>query len=153
MVSIANAPSTANKGDIAAMQQMPSGLCRQVIDSSPDWIFVKDRSCRYVLVNQSYAAALGKEADSVIGCNDAEAGIEKSLVFGESGEGTDGFSEDDITALGGETVCARHQVITTVDGTTRSFEIQRIPLRDEQGKVFACLGIVRRQKTGELEKA
>jgi GAF domain-containing protein/HAMP domain-containing protein len=45
-------------------------LTRTVIDSTNDWIFIKDREHRYVLVNQGYSDALHTPIDDFIGKDD-----------------------------------------------------------------------------------
>ena len=62
-----------------------------MIDSTDDWIFVKDRNHRYQLVNQGYANALHISAEAFIGKDDLELGFPEELVKGNPGKGIRGF--------------------------------------------------------------
>ncbi|MGB3790643.1 MAG: ATP-binding protein [Phormidesmis sp.] len=140
MVSTVNIPDAGDEGEITATQSAvsPHILWREVIDRSPNWIFAKDKDFRYVLANQSYAIAIGKRVDEIIGCDDIELGFSEALVFGDS-EGSSGFRQDEIAAFAGKTSSQQHSV-TTAGGTIRIVETQTSPLRNEQGEIFACLG-------------
>ncbi len=142
MVSITNIPEAGNEGETAGSAFSPHILWRQVVDSSPDWIFAKDKNFRYVLANQSYAIAIGKAVDDIIGRDDIELGFSEALVFGEANEGSSGSREDDVAALSGRTSSRQHSM-TAADGTIRTVETQTSPLRNEQGEIFACLGTAR----------
>jgi two-component system, NtrC family, sensor kinase len=128
-------------------------LLRQVIDNSPDWIFVKDRNFRYLLVNQSYAQAIGKTVEEIIGRDDLELGFPMELVFGNPSQKIRGFREDDIATLAGETIYNPHDPATVADGTIHLFETQKVPLRDETGAIFACLGIARNVTVRKVAEA
>ena len=143
MVSTINIPDASNEGEITATQMAFSShdLWQQSVDSSSDWIFAKDKNFRYVLANRSYAIALGKSVDEIIGCDDLELGFSEALVFGDSNQGLSGFRQDDTAALGGETICDRQHTVTGAEGTAHIVEMQTSPLRNEQGEIFACLGI------------
>ncbi len=144
MVSTVNISDAGDEGEIAATQSAFSShiLWQQAIDRSPDWIFAKDKNFRYVLANQSYAIALGKTVDEIIGCDDIELGFPDALVFRKDSSSSSGFRQDDIAAFGGKTSNQQHSV-TTADRTTRIVEMQTSPLRNEQGEIFACLGTAR----------
>ena len=49
-----------------------SELLEAVIQATPDAIFVKDLSGRYVLVNDAFARFIGKSPDDIIGRHDLE---------------------------------------------------------------------------------
>lgn len=55
-------------------------LLRTIIDSTPDWIFVKDVDHRYLMVNQGYADSFHITTDAFIGKNDLDIGFPKRLL-------------------------------------------------------------------------
>ncbi len=109
-------------------------LLKQVIGSSPDLIFVKDRAGKYVEVNDVYAAGFGMSADEMIGHGielhgDPEVirtvrAIDNQLF--ETGEGT-------------------HEVGPRVwaDGNERWYDVLKSPLYDQNGEVAGLIGIAR----------
>jgi PAS domain S-box-containing protein len=118
-------------------------LLRMVLDNSPDWIFVKDHNFRCILANRSYAEANQKTVEDLLGKDDLEAGFAEELVFGNPETGIRGFRHDDQAALAGEMVQIPAEPAMTQDGIVRTFETQKIPLRNAQGDIFAVLGIAR----------
>ena len=81
-----------------------SALLRTVIDSTSDYIFVKDRNLKTVLCNQAFARAIGKSIDEVLGKTDVENGWAPELVRGNPAKGIRGWESDDLAALNGEMV-------------------------------------------------
>ncbi|QIZ72418.1 PAS domain S-box protein [Oxynema aestuarii] len=115
-------------------------LLRQVIDTTPDWIFAKDRDFRYLLVNQSYATALGKTPEEMLGHDDLELGFPPEQVFGDRDRGIRGFREDDRAVLAGERIYNSYDPATDGNGKLRLFETQKLPLVDEDGRIVAIIG-------------
>ncbi|RQH17836.1 PAS domain S-box protein [Okeania hirsuta] len=70
-------------------------LLRNIIDATPDWIFVKDLDHKYTLVNKAFAEAHDMKSEDMIGKNDLGVGVPKELVHGKSGKGIKGFWKDD----------------------------------------------------------
>ena len=70
-------------------------LLRSVINSTPDWIFIKDLGFRYLLVNQAYADALHRTPQDFVGKNDLDIGFPEELVKGDPEKGIRGFWADD----------------------------------------------------------
>ena len=127
----------------SAPQNRHTSIWKTAIDSSPDWIFVKNQKLRYVLANASYAQAIGKSVDEIIGRNDIELGFPKELVLGDAAQGIRGFRQDDLAVLDGKTIYNPYDPATIADGSTRIFETKKVPVRDKSGKIFGCLGIAR----------
>jgi len=139
-------------------------LLRTIIDASPDWIFVKDRSFRMVLVNNSLARALGTTPEEMVGKDDIELGFSQEQIFGNPEKGIRGFRIDDRAVLEeGKTIQNPYDLATGADGKVRVLDTQKIPLQDESGEVFGLLGLARdftarhqaeeqlRQKNAELQ--
>ncbi|KYC35028.1 PAS domain-containing sensor histidine kinase [Scytonema hofmannii PCC 7110] len=120
-----------------------SCLLQAVLNSTPDWIFAKDTNFRYILASRSYAAAIGKTVEEILGKDDLELGFSEELVFGNSAKGIRGFRADDRTALAGKPVCNSFDPATIADGSLRIFDIRKNPLYDLDGKVFGVLGLSR----------
>ncbi len=118
-------------------------LLRTVIDTSDDWIFVKDTQFRYALVNQSFAKALGRTPDSILGKTDPELGFSNADVFGNPAQGSRGFRADDIDVLTGQHIHNPYDVVTDDDGTQIIFDTHKKPLLGADGSI---VGIVSTSK-------
>lgn len=120
-----------------------SQLLRTVLDSTPDWIFAKDRECRYILANESYAKAIGKPITTLLGRTDLDLGFSYEQVCGDATAGLQGFRHDDRRALAGEMVHNPNDPATIADGSVRIFDSRKVPLYEADGSIFAMLGICR----------
>ncbi|MEG3859125.1 PAS domain-containing hybrid sensor histidine kinase/response regulator [Microcoleus sp. herbarium12] len=118
-------------------------LLRALIEGAPDRVFAKDRNFRYIFVNQSFAAYLGKNVGEIIGKDDIELGFSAATVFGDSHGFVRGIREEDRAVLAGEMVRNPHQAIAFENGKQHVFDTQKLPLRDGEGNIFAVLGISR----------
>ncbi|MEB3886800.1 methyl-accepting chemotaxis protein [Lyngbya sp. CCY1209] len=119
-------------------------LLRTVIDTTPDLIFVKDRNFRYLLANQSFATALNTTPEEMVGKDDLEVGFPKPLIFGDPEQEIVGFRPDDETVLRqGQSLRNSDDYATFADGSEHIFDTQKLPLRDENGDIFAVLGFSR----------
>ncbi len=118
-------------------------LLRALIDGAPDRIFAKDRNFRYIFVNQSFAAYLGKDVEEIIGKDDIELGFSAELVFGDRNGLFRGIREDDRAVLAGEIVRNPYQAILFEGGKQHIFDTQKQPLCDAEGNIFAVLGFSR----------
>jgi PAS domain S-box-containing protein len=127
------------------MAEMPprAELLAAIIDATPDWIFVKDRDHRFVIVNQSFASALGREKDDFIGKNDLEMGFPKEAVMGDPTRGIQGYWWDDEKVLKtgeAQTILGEKNFI---NGQLRYFDVFKTALRNAQGNVVGLLGYAR----------
>ncbi|MCU0567458.1 MAG: PAS domain-containing protein [Oculatellaceae cyanobacterium Prado106] len=129
--------------DALNQAEYQSRLLRTILDTSPDWIFAKDLNFRYLLVNQSFANAIGKSADEVVGKTDLELGCSERVVLGDAAQGIPGYQALDQAALMGQSVMTSHTPINLPDGSSHIFETQKVPLRDTQGQIFGVLGLSR----------
>ena len=118
-------------------------LLQSLIDTTPDWIFLKDCDFRFILVNRSLAKAFELSPEEIIGKNDLEIGLPPEQIFGNPEKGIRGFRNDDQQVLNGEFIHNSYDPVTTITGFIRVFDTQKLPLRDETGEVFAILGISR----------
>lgn len=138
---VANDITERNRAEEALRQN--EALLRSIIESNPDWIFVKDLDHRYRLVNQSYADALHLRAEDFIGKNDLEVGFPEEQVKGNLQKGIAGFwaGDRDVFMTGQMTAIKEEPV--EVDGQTRVFSTFKVPLFDGEGKVWGVLGVGR----------
>ncbi len=118
-------------------------LLKTVINSTPDWIFAKDRDFRYILVNESYASAMGKSPEDLMGKDDIEIGFPKDLIFGNPDKQIVGFRNDDKKALNGEAIHNPSDPATSADGVLHVFDTYKTPLKDKDGNIYAALGFAR----------
>jgi PAS domain S-box-containing protein len=118
-------------------------LLQSLIDTTPDWIFLKDRNFRFILVNQSLAQAFGISPEEIVGKDDLELGLPPEQIFGDPDQGIRGFRNDDKRVLNGEFIHNPVDLATTVEGSVRILDTQKLPLKDENGDIFAILGVSR----------
>lgn len=118
-------------------------LLRSVIDSTPDWIFIKNRDHRYQLVNKSYAETLSLNPDDLIGKNDLELGFPEEIVLGDPEKGIVGFWADDREVMGSGKPKTIAEEPAVVDNQTIYLSTFKTPTYDEKGQVNGVLGFVR----------
>jgi PAS domain S-box-containing protein len=128
-----------------AVQQskQQSYLLSMVIDNTLDWVFIKDKNYRFILANRTYANAMGKTIEEIIGKDDLELGFTEELVFGNPNKNIRGFRADDQAVLSGQTIRNSYDPAIIADGTLHIFDSQKVPLRNNTGEVFALLGVSR----------
>lgn len=116
-------------------------LLRNIIDTSNDYIFVKDIRLHTILCNKIFAQAVGKQPSDLIGKSDIENGWDPELVKGNPEKGIKGYEQDDIAALNGSVVQSVDKAIIGKD--VYYFDSVKIPIRNDSGEVFGLLGISR----------
>lgn len=117
-------------------------LLENVINTSQDMIFVKDKDLRVVLCNRYYAQAAGMTPEEMIGKTDIENGWSAELVLGNPIEGIRGFAADDLAALRGETVRNASEQ-GEMKGKRVVYDVLKLPLKDRAGKIIGVLGVAR----------
>ncbi|GIK38706.1 MAG: hypothetical protein BroJett011_25390 [Chloroflexota bacterium] len=133
---------TAQKQAQEALQQNEA-LLRTVIDATPDWIFIKDQTHRYRLVNKGYADALHLRPEEFIGKNDLELGFPEELVKGNPEKGIRGFWADDRLVMDSGQTQIYPDDPATIDGVTHTFHTIKTPLRDADGEIGGVLAFAR----------
>lgn len=116
-------------------------LLRNVIDSSTDYIFVKDKNLKTLLCNQKFAQAVNKKPSDLIGKTDIENGWNAELVKSDPDKGIIGYEKYDLEALSGKIVQNTDTAI--ISGKTLFLDTVKIPLKDENNEIFGVLGISR----------
>ncbi len=117
-------------------------LLENVINSSQDFIFVKDTDLRTILCNKTFAQALGKMPEDLYGRTDIENGWSPEFVRGNHEKGIRGFEFDDRDALNGSIVHNSFDP-ANVHGEVRYYDTLKMALRDGTGDIFGVLGISR----------
>lgn len=108
-------------------------LLRSVIDTTPDWIWVKDRQGRFVTMNASMAAAFGARHEEVLGKTDADIGVAPEVM--------EHNRADDRTVFKGKPLTIPAEFIRQPDGRETVLETRKLPLYDAEGNTVAVLGI------------
>ena len=112
--------------------ELNTNLLRNLIDSSTDLIFVKDRELRTILCNETFAKAVGKHNFDLYGKSDIENGWNPELVKGNPANGMQGYEADDRAALGGKAIRSEDCAVNARGGL-RVFDTVKLPFRDGSG--------------------
>jgi len=115
-------------------------LLENVLNSTPDLIFVKNNELQTILCNDAYAAAVGKTPKSMLGLTDIENGWDPELVKGNLKKNIQGFEQDDKTVLAGQVIHNTNDP-ANVNGEIRVFDTHKQPLHDFDGNIIGVLGI------------
>ena len=111
-------------------------LLRTLIDSTPDYIFLKDADGRFILTNTAHAQAAGiVNADDLIG---------KTAFDVFSPELAAQFHEDDQKIMySGEALINAERETVDSQGHRKFVLTTKIPWRDKDGKILGLVGISR----------
>lgn len=120
-----------------------SKLLRAILDYSPNYVFLKDLSQRYLLLNKSYIDALKAEKKALhLKFND----LKENDIIGKTDSDifpakyAEIFSKDDeIVLKEGKTIVVEYNI--EVNEKLRTFLTSKAPLYDRSGKIFALCGI------------
>lgn len=113
-------------------------MLRTVIDSTPDWIFAKDRDHRFVLVNQAFADAQGQRPADMIGRPDTDFLL--ATPPGDPVATRRRFHDSDDQAMSGRLVHMPHNTAFVADRSQRFLDTLKVPLRDAEGAIYGALG-------------
>ena len=109
-------------------------LLRQIMDTIPDRIFVKDREGRFTRDNAAHRLHLGLEAEDGV--------VKKSDADFFSAELAKRYREDDIAVLGGtKTMVNVEEPGATPDGREIWLETTKVPLMGPDGKAIGIVGV------------
>ena len=123
-----------------AQLQEKTALLENVINSSTDHIFIKDRELRIILCNDVFARALGKQPEELYGKREIESNFDTDRINGSLK--ICGSAQSDLAALAGNVThaTAEHH---NVDGEIRYFDSVKVPLKSSGGNIFGILGVSR----------
>ena len=116
--------------------QVERDRLRTLIDNLPDHIFIKDRYCRFVTVNATHVAALGKNSEAdLVGLTNLE-NYEPALAAV--------YQEDDQRVMTtGLPLIDREEEFVLSDGLRRIILTTKVPLRSVSGEIVGLVGICR----------
>ncbi|MCX6001610.1 MAG: PAS domain S-box protein [Chloroflexi bacterium] len=113
-------------------------LLQSVIDSTPDWMYVKDFQHKYLLVNKSFADSQNFAPQDMIGKADTEV-FSEELCLGNPDKGIAGFHTDDLQAFQGHLVHNPRNIFPWPDGSLHIYDTYKIPLTDQSGQIYGAL--------------
>jgi two-component system, cell cycle sensor histidine kinase and response regulator CckA len=109
-------------------------LLRTVIDSDPNFIFVKDEGGRFTLVNKAVADAYGSTPEKLLGKTDADFNAQNDEVVH--------FRSDDSYVLrSGKPLLIPEEQITDAQGGLRWLQTVKLPLRVPGSSSIHLLGV------------
>jgi PAS domain S-box-containing protein len=124
---------TERKRTEDALQQSHAFI-RQIIDTDPNFIFVKDKEGRFTLVNQAVAEYYSATVEELIGRRDADFNPNASEVAN--------FRRQDQEVIDGHReVFIPEDVITDASGNPRWLQSVKRPIFNEHGQVTHVLGV------------
>ena len=103
------------------------GVLETMLDGIPAMISMKDRDGRFLLHNRQYAEQFGRSGESLIGLR-VEDLVSKAAAADAS--------RQDRQVLDSETTLRLEQEIAVVGGP-RVFQVNKFPVRDDEGQVYA----------------
>jgi len=111
-------------------------LLRTLIDSLPDYIFIKDRDSRFITNNISHLRLLGaKTQDEVIGKTDLD-------IFPHE-LAAQYYADEQQVVQSGEPLLNREEITIDRNGREQWLLTSKIPLRDSKGEIMGLVGIGR----------
>lgn len=106
----------------------------RIIDTAPNFIFVRDREGKFLLANEAMAQAYGSTVEDITGKTDAD--------FNPNPEEVELFLHDDLEVMNSlQKKFLPERTITDAKGNVRWLEIVKFPLVDEDGVARRVLGI------------
>ncbi len=106
-------------------------LLRTFMDSASDFMFIKDRDGRVVMVNAAYGRIFGVDIKDVIGKNDYE-------LYGDPELAREVVENDRLVMETGRMLICQESVITK--NGYRTFSLAKVPWRDTHGNLLGVLG-------------
>jgi diguanylate cyclase (GGDEF)-like protein/PAS domain S-box-containing protein len=108
---------------------------QHLIDTVPDYLWVKDLECRFVVANKALATDCGRTPAEMIGLSDADF---------HSPELAKSFRESELAILATEIpMIDREECVLDATGTRKWLASTKMLLRDENNVVFGLVGIAR----------
>jgi diguanylate cyclase (GGDEF)-like protein/PAS domain S-box-containing protein len=120
-------------------------LLRAMIDQVPDYLFVKDRDCRFVVANKAVAADLGLEPEELIGKSDRDLHPRELWV--------EFLANEQRVMRTGEPSLDHEEYVLLRNGEKRWLSTSKVPLRNDEGAVIGLVGISRDVTTRKHDEA
>src|SRR5690606_28579644 len=141
----------SDKEQLISEMQQSEMLLRTVINSIPDWIFIKDLGHRFMMVNQAHADAFNKKPMELIGLNELDLGYSEEIVVGNPEKGIKGLwdEEKEVITTGNTKFSPEEHIV--IDGINQIQSVVKVPLKDADGYIWGVLGFV--HNITELKKS
>ncbi|MGZ8152735.1 MAG: hybrid sensor histidine kinase/response regulator, partial [Methylovulum sp.] len=114
--------------------QHERAFLRQIIDTVPNMIFVKDREGRFLLCNEALALCYGARPESLIGLTDGD--------FNSNTDEVTQLNQDDMDVI---TSCKPKRIpeekVTHADGSVHWYNTVKIPLIDYDNSCNKLIGV------------
>jgi PAS domain S-box-containing protein len=116
--------------------QAERNLLRSLIDNLPDYIFVKDTACRYLLDNIAHRRLVGVSTPQEV-----EGRTAADLFPPDVAEQ---LTHDDLGVMStGHPLLNKEELVTDRCGNRRWHVTTKVPLRDQEGQIAGLVGIGR----------
>jgi PAS domain S-box-containing protein len=115
-------------------------LLRTVLDSSPDFIFILDKTQKYTMVNKTLSDAMGVAPEEFLGKDDLELGLSSDMILGNLSKGFKGLWNDNKEVLESGKIKFIPEETLYLNGSTRVVAMTKAPLKNAQGEVWGLLG-------------
>jgi len=119
---------------------------RTILDNVDGYIFLKDTEGRYLFANRAVRELWHAEIDEVVGYGDEK--------FFEAASTEVICANDRLVLEQGESIHADEILIVQGTGEIKTYQTTKLPLRDQQGHIYALCGIsidITARKTTEAE--
>ncbi len=114
--------------------QHERAFLRQVIDTAPSMIFVKDLERRFLLGNEALARSYGTNPEDLIGLTDDN--------FNPNADEVSRFYQDDFEVIStGKSKLIPEEKVTHADGSMHWYSTVKIPLFDDDNQCTKLLGV------------
>ena len=123
-------------GDLNHWLERERSLLRSLLDNLPDYVFVKDRDCRFVTANRAHLNLLdARHVDDVAGKTDLD------LFPSDLAERY--YADDREVIRSGKTLPYRVEEALDLQGNRQWLLTTKVPLKDAGGQVTGLVGIAR----------
>ena len=129
---IATARNINDRKQVEADLRERNALLNSILESTPDFIVVKDREGRYVAINSNAANFLGKPSEEIIGKDDLELlpNAAREIMA----------KDRQIMATG---IAETYEEDISPDETPTTFLTTKVPWRDNQGNIVGVIATTR----------
>ncbi len=115
-------------------------LLQDIVNQSPAIIFVKDTQLRFIFANARFAEFFNQRPEELYGKTDSENDCLDKSILDKVETRIKEFEDDDRRVLAGE-VIQEFSNPYQFNGKTHYFNVTKIPMRDEAGKIIGILNI------------
>ena len=110
-------------------------LLRALLNSVPDYLFVKDTESRFVIANRAVAEDLGLKVDDLIGKTDFE--------FHPAELASKFFDDEQRVIRAGKPELDIEEFVVTKSGQRKWLSTSKLPLRNAQDQIVGVVGVCR----------